>query len=206
MLFRRILQDETCRSELDMAVRDLRENYLTPERLREKIEEYAQATEGYLYELPDRTFARVTQQQYRNLLSEMPEEVEANFQAYNESLTAPWPFHILTPTTDGTTLTLQWEDAYSFQGDSITYTVELARDYTFQSPILSQQTGETSCSLPMLQTGQYFVRVRAANASGQVQDAYEYYGTEAGTTEHSTLCFYVQADGSVAISTYIGDD
>ena len=206
VLFRRILQDETCRSELDMAVRDLRENYLTPERLREKIEEYAQATEEYLYELPDRTFARVTQQQYRNLLSEMPEEVEANFQAYNESLTAPWPFHILTPTTDGTTLTLQWEDAYSFQGDSITYTVELARDYTFQSPILSQQTGETSCSLPMLQTGQYFVRVRAANASGQVQDAYEYYGTEAGTTEYSTLCFYVQADGSVAISTYIGDD
>ena len=205
VLFRRILQDEACRSELDMAVRDLRENYLTQENLQEKMAEYAEAIQEYVYALPDRTFARVTESDYEILLGEMAGEVEENFQAYNESMNAPWPFHILAPSVSGDSITLSWEEAYIFQGEEAVYTVELGEDYTFQNPILSEQVTGTSYSASALPAGQYFLRVRASGGDVD-QDAYEYYHTEAGSTVCSTMCFYVQTDGSIAVSAYIGDD
>ena len=83
--------------------------------------------------------------------------------------------------------------------------MELARDYTFSQNIFQATTTETSCQVEALPAGQYFLRVRAQGEDGIWQDAYEYYGTEAGTTCYSTLCFYVQNDGSIAAVEYSED-
>ena len=101
VLFRRIFQDETLRNEFDQVVRELREGVLSEENLQAEIEEYASVTKEYLYQLPDKNYARVTEENYDILVTQMVDEVEENFQAYQESLNGPWPFHILTPESRG---------------------------------------------------------------------------------------------------------
>lgn len=205
VLFRRILQDDGCRAELTAAVEDLREHGLSDDEVREKIDLFSAQTQAYLYALPDQTFARVTEENYEILLGEMAEEVEENYRAYQRSLEAPWPFHILAPQSAAGGVSLQWEEAYLHGGGSVEYKVELARDFTFAEPIVSTAVQGTALTVDALPAGQYFLRVQAL-AGQESQDAYEYYQTEAGSRVYSTLCFYVQADGSIDIVTYSGEE
>lgn len=205
VLFERILKDASCREALNAAVEDLKKNYLSEKNLQEKIDSYSQTVEEYLYRLPDVTYARVTREEYEELAQGLLSEVEENYAAYQESMSAAWPFHILTPENAGSQTVLSWEEAYRYDGGKVTYTVELARDYTFSENILQETTEETSCRTDALAAGQYFLRVRAEGEDGIRQDAYEYYGTEEGTKCCSTLCFYVQNDGSIAAVEYSGD-
>ena len=66
-----------------------------------------------------------------------------------------------------------WDASYDFNAEDITYTVELAKDYQFKEIIYRQD----KLLIPEAQTtvpadGQYFLRVRATNASGKTQDAF----------------------------------
>ena len=58
---------------------------------------------------------------------------------------------------------------------------------------------EVTCDAP--DTGQYFVRVRAANSDGYTQDAFDYYVTDDGK-QYGMKCFYVQDGGKVVEDTY----
>lgn len=100
-LYQKIFKDERCRREFDEAVKDLRDNYLTREKLRQKMEEYGAIVKLYLFELPDRMYARVTDEEYDRIMDRVAGEVESNYQAYLDSLKEPWPFHILAPERAG---------------------------------------------------------------------------------------------------------
>ena len=126
-LFRRILQEDSCRQALDAAVEDLYQNVLTVEKVEKKIREYAAVVKEYLYQLPDRTFARVTEEDYEVLVDSMAGEIAENYERYRESLTSVWPFHILEPTAADGAVTLRWEEAYQYGGGAAAYTAELAR-------------------------------------------------------------------------------
>lgn len=205
VLFRRLLQNEACREALSAAVEDLRKNYLTDEAVQEKIEVYGETVKAYLYELPDRTFARVTPKEYDGLADTMAAEIQANQDGFAESMEGIWPFHILTPSGAGEEMILNWEEAYRFQEGSISYVVELATDPEFEELILEAETEEDHYPAGKLEPGQYFVRVAAQGPDGISQDAYEYYRTEAGTVRYSTLCFYVEEDGTAAALEYSED-
>ncbi len=204
-LFERILQDETCRTELNEMVQEIAGNILTRERISEEIQTLAQVVKPYVYSLPDRNYARVTGETYDLLADQMADEVEENYQAYLASMEAPWPIHILTPRGEGNGTVLLWEEAYQHQGRPVSYTVELARDYTFADCIYSGTVEENSCTVSQLQPGRYFLRVRASDGQ-YTQDAYEYYRTEAGTVIYSTMCFYVHEDGTMEAVTYNEDE
>lgn len=205
VLFERILKDPSCRQNLDSAVQDLYENYLTEENVQEKIDDLQKATEDYVYSLPDQTYARVNEENYNILVQSMAEEIRTNYEEYTSSMASAWPFHILEPVKQGDSTVLQWEESYQEGGGDITYSVELSRDYTFSDCMVSEQTGETRVDAGSLSPGQYFVRVRATGSNDVSQDAYEYYQTEAGSKAYSTLCFYVQQDGSISAVSYSED-
>ena len=205
VLFRRIFQDETLRNEFDQVVRELREGVLSEENLQAEIEEYASVTKEYLYQLPDKNYARVTEENYDILVTQMVDEVEENFQAYQESLNGPWPFHILTPESRGQKMELSWEESYLYQEGEVTYTVQLARDYTFSDCIVDTTTHDTSLEVDALPAGQYFLKVQSTDGTVK-EDAYEYYHTEAGTTVYSVLCFYVHEDGTTEPVIYSEDE
>ena len=85
VLFRRCLQSEDFREELDAAIQDLR-SYLSVERISSMIEKYRTVTQKYLYQMPDRMNAPLTEAQYDTVASAIPSEVEQNYELYKESL------------------------------------------------------------------------------------------------------------------------
>lgn len=201
VLFQRCLKSDHFRQKLDEAILDLKE-YLSEERLGTMIENYKTVVKSYLYKMPDEFYAPLTSEQYDELAAALPEEIEQNYQLYVESLSKPMPFYIGIPEADGEKMKITWEPSYSFDAENITYSVEVARDYLFQDVIFSQeglQIPETKVSLP--EAGQYFIRVRAVNEEGNIQDAFDYYVTDEGK-HYGMKCIYVTEDGQIEEDIY----
>jgi spore coat protein H len=114
------------------------------------------------------------------------------------------PFHIGVPTvqSDGK-ITLVWDVSYSFNVESITYTFELARDYTFEDPLIREMNLVfPRAEFDALPAGQYFIRVIACDEGGDTQTAFDSYITENGKV-YGTKCFYVDAQGQIVEDVYV---
>ena len=159
-------------------------------------------TEQYIWQMPDMEHLPLTRTQYNTVAQALPEEIEENYQQYTEGYYYPMPFYIGTPSLQNGVLQLNWDPSYDFDAESITYTVELARDYQFRQVLYRQE----HVVLPVVQAeapgaGQYFIRVRATNASGYTQDAFDYYVIDTGKV-YGVKCFYIQPDGTVVEDIY----
>ena len=201
ILFQRCLQSEEFREELDEAIQDLK-SYLSVERLSSMIQEYRTVTQKYLRQMPDQMYAPLTKTEYETVVSAIPSEVEQNYKLYVESLKKPMPFYIGTPVIEGNTLKFNWDASYDFAAETITYTVEVAKDYQFHEIVFHQdnvQIPQTETKVPS--DGQYFVRVRATNTSGKTQDAFDYYVTDDGKN-YGMKCFYIADGKNVEEDTY----
>lgn len=203
VLFQRILKSETLRAELDDKIQEYR-GILTEEKLAAMQEEYVPVVEEYAFRYPDSQNMPVTRSEYQQLISYLPSEVERNYQHYLDSLKEPMPFFIALSEPEGGGLVFQWDNAYDFDEENIWYTFELAADYSFTDPLISEEgifipeyeyEGE-------LEPGQYFVRIRAVNESGYGQYAFDYYVTEDSMKQYGVLCFYVMPDGSIEEDVY----
>ena len=201
VLFQRCLQSEDFREELDAAIQDLR-SYLSVDRISSMIEEYRTVTQKYLNQMPDQMYAPLTEAKYETIASAIPSEVEQNYELYKESLEKPMPFYIGKPVIKGNILKFNWDASYDFDAETITYTVELAKDYKFNEIVFRKdniQIPEAETTVPA--DGQYFVRIRATNTSGQTQDAFDYYVTDAGKN-YGMKCFYITGGQNVEEDIY----
>ena len=201
ILFQRCLQSETFREELNEAILDLR-TYLSEDRLRTMIACYQAVVKPYAYSMPDQMNEPLTEEEYDEIASEIPGEVESNYQLYLESLEKPMPFYIGVPVITGQKLKVNWDISYDFDAEDITYTVEVARDYLFRDVIYrSERQLLPEAELDLPEAGQYFVRVQAENSSGYTQDAFDYYVTDSGKN-YGMKCFYITQDGQVEEDLY----
>ncbi len=202
VLFQRALKSESFRKELDEAVEKLRV-YLSKERITQMAETYASVVKPYLYRMPDRMYAPLTEANYNRVLAAIPNEIEMNYQYYKESLEQPMPFFIGVPTVKDGKMTVVWDNSYDFNAETISYTFELARDFSFTNVIHREENILIpSVTLDRLPKGQYFVRVRAFNESGQSQYAFDYYVAD-NDKIYGTKCFYVTSDGKVVEDVYV---
>ena len=188
-------------SRKDTAVRELHD-YLNADRIEEMTAHYRTITEQYIWQMPDMEHLPLTRTQYDMVAKALPEEIEENYQQYPEGYHYPMPFYIGTPSLQNGVLQLSWDSSYDFNAEDISYTVELARDYQFRQMVYREE----HVVLPLTQTaapaaGQYFIRVRATNASGYTQDAFDYYVIDSGKV-YGVKCFYIQPDGTVVEDTY----
>ena len=200
-LFRRCLQTESFRQKLDAAVEELH-SYMNPERINSMVEHYRTITENYIWNMPDAMHEPLTKTEYHEVCAALPGEIEKNYAYYYDGYHYPMPFYIGVPTAQDGKLKLNWDASYDFNGDTIHYTVEVAKDYAFQNVIFREENvllPEAETDLPA--AGQYFVRVRATNDSGYTQDAFDYYVIDNGKA-YGMKCFYVQPDGSIVEDTY----
>ncbi len=201
ILFQRCLQSETFREELNEAILDLK-TYLSEDRLRTMIGRYQTVVKPYAYSMPDQMNEPLTEDAYDEIASEIPGEVENNYQLYLESLKKPMPFYIGKPVITGQKLKVNWDISYDFDAEDITYTVEVARDYLFRDVIYrSERQLLPEAELDLPEAGQYFVRVQAENSSGYTQDAFDYYVTDSGKN-YGMRCFYITQDGRVEEDLY----
>lgn len=205
VLFTRIFREEVYRDALSAAVEDLRANYLTEEKISSMAAAYAEVVKPYLYRAPDQTYAPVTVEEYDRLVSSMEEEIAENYGYYQESLEKPWPFFVGTPRVQDGKIQVQWDAAYDMDGEEITYSFLVARDYEF-TDILYQEEDLVlpEASFDRLAPGQYYIRVRARNASGYVQDCLDYYSKDQGGKVYGAKAFVVNEDGTV--SDYVAEE
>ena len=204
VLFRRCLQSDLYRQRLDEAVETLYVK-LTDGRVEAYAGQYAELLKPYLYSGRDALGMPVTAAQYDKILAALTDEIRSNYLSYWQSIEKPMPFFIGVPMSDGKTVSLQWETAYTFDAESISYTFELADDYTFTQPILRI----SDIRIPTVQfdlpdEGQYFIRVTATDAGGQSQTAFDSYITETGKV-YGTKCFYVDQNGQIVEDIYVED-
>ena len=201
ILFRRCLQTQSYRDMLDTAMKELYA-YMNEERIQSMLEHYRSVTEKYVWQMPDRMNVPITHDEYEEVLKSIWPEIDENYNYYWESYRKPMPFFIGKPQVVNGSLLLNWDPSYNFEIENIYYTVELAKDYLFTTTFFRQENLILpELTMDTLPAGQYFLRVRATNASGYTQDAFDYYVTETGK-HYGMICFYVQPDGSIAVDTY----
>lgn len=198
-LFNRMFREKKYRDELSAAIKDVRENYLTKEKVTALVQAYQNVTRPYLLREPDSRFARLDETEYETVIHGMPSEVDLNYSYYLESLEKPWPFYVAVPTVSDGQMEILWEAAYDPDGEDITYSFMLAPDYKFEKVLVEKQgirLPEMVCD--MLPPGQYFIRVRAKNESGYEQDCYDYYSSENDGKVYGAKCFYISEDGTIS--------
>ncbi len=198
LLHNRILSDADYRRKLDEKIEELRQQYLTKERIGGLLDTYKPVVKTYLFSIPDIAYAEVTESQYDALLNAMLDEIDINYTLYKESLEKPMPFYIDCPVVENDKIKYTWGAAFDFDGEDIKYKVEIARDLAMKDVIATYE----NIDIPIVYTntlpfGQYFIRVKAVNASGKEQYAQDYY--KVGNIKHFGIyVFYVQQDGTIS--------
>ncbi len=193
----RMFREDQYVEMLTAAIEDLRQNYLTYDKLEKMADSYAEIVKPYLFGGADSENARVTAEEYDRQVDALPGEVDRNYQYYLESLEKPWPFYVGLPyKNDEGGYTVEWDASYDRDNEEITYSFTLASDYLFQDVIAS---GE-NLRLPVydfgnLEPGTYFIRVRARNESGYEQDCYDFYSSDIGKI-YGARAFVVNEDGT----------
>lgn len=202
VLFQRCLKSETFRTALDQAVEDLYERF-TGDYLTDLVQMYADLMKPLVYSGRDLLDAPLTPAEYDQIVASVPEQIEDNYIRYLESWENPQPFYIGTPQTTEDGYFVEWDVAYDFNRENITYTFELADEYTFSEPIVKNDSLLLpEITFPQLEPGQYFLRVMATNESGNSQYAFDTYAVPEGKL-YGIKCFYILEDGSVVEDVYV---
>lgn len=202
VLFQRALKTEVYRDALDAAVEDLM-LYLSPERINSMVEQYSEIVKPYVYSMPDINYARLTEADYDMIAGSLSDEIQSNYQRYYESYEKPMPFFVAPPEQVDDEFIYRWDVSYDFDAETITYTFEVARDYTFTDVLMR----EDNLLIPevrgdVLPEGQYFIRVIATNTSGEQQHSFDYYVIESGKV-YGAKCFYVDGNGEIVEDTNV---
>lgn len=202
ILFCRVLKSEDYRAMLEDKIEELYAGTLAPAHVQTLAEKYAAVTTPYLYQMPDQEYAVLTREQHDIVLEETGEEIEKNYDAYQNSLELPMPFYIGVPVKTDTGYQCEWDASFDLQARDITYTAELSDSMAFDN-LLAAYTGPLlTLQMPALPPGQYFIRVVATNSAGKSQPAFDQYITTGSLSVNGTKCFYVLEDGSVKEDVY----
>lgn len=196
MLFSRCLQTKSFRTVLDKAIKD-EYKYMNSNRINSMVKHYRSITEQYVWKMPDSMYEGVTKSQYDVIANQLHSEIEQNYQTYQTGFNKPMPFFIGTPTPTNGKLKLNWNVSYDFNNEDLRYTVTVSKDYEGKDVVFTQSDlvlPEAVMDMPG--EGQYFIKVSVRNASGETQDAFDYYVTD-GNKIYGTKCFYVKAGGSI---------
>lgn len=203
VLAQRALKSTSFRAVLEEKV-ELFRSILTEEKMQKMIDAYAEVVKPYVYSGADLFYAPLTETEYDTVCAGMVKEIEENYQLYKQSLEQPMPFYIGDPELVEDGISFNWDISYDFDNENVFYSFELADNFAFKNPIVS----ETEIFVPgyvyegELEPGQYFVRIKSKNESGQEQLAFDSYVSNDGVDVYSTRSFYVMPDGRIEVWVY----
>ncbi len=202
MLFRRVLKAEDYRQKLQAKIEEYH-SLLTEEKLQDRIAGYESVVYPFVSRYPDIESLNSTLKERQTVYQSIVSEVEMNYQEYLASLEKPMPFFIGMPAVTEEGIYVNWDVAYSFSGDFVTYTVELDDEYTFETPIYREENVLPGMTIAKeLEPGKYYIRVKARDESGDEQYAFDYYPSDEGK-EYGIKSFYVTRDGQILEETYM---
>lgn len=198
-LCNRMFRLEKYRDALAKAVEDLKENYINEKILNKKVHAYAQVVKPYLFADPDLKYARINNEEdYDHYMDILASEIEMNYEYFRESLVNPWPFYVDLPEDTDDGLLIKWGVSYDPNGEDVRYNFWLASDYEFQNVIYHEDGVRLpQVTVDRLPPGQYFIRVRARNASGYEQDCFDYYTVNSIGKIYGARSFIVGSNGNI---------
>lgn len=183
-LHRRFLQQSGNLDLLIAAVDELREKYLNPAQIENKVKAYKPVIETLVNAAPDANnlplpdpsvTAAQRLQAWNAEVQRLNTVIDDNYNAFRSRLENPMPFFQSANTSAGK-LVLEWDASVDLQGDAVSYTVQVASQPNFASSSLKvSQSGltETSLSGPALPAGTYYLKVVAKDSKGNQQTGFE---------------------------------
>lgn len=173
LLHQRFLRKAGNRTDLEKVVDEMY-TWLNKETVDALAAEYYETVSQYIYNMPDYLYLQHTRAEVEDIVSKLGDEVEENYRCFKESLTNPMPFWMYEIENNGTEVTLTWEPAYDFKGQTMTYSVEVSRYPDMRNPLVSYtDLAVTSLTIPKstLGSGEYYWRVVATRDDGTPVDA-----------------------------------
>ena len=191
LLHQRYLRQPGAIEELKEAAVHIKNTYLTPEKVAGKLDAYLPIVKPLLSSSPDFQDLAISGAipaadeyfaNYKNLYS----AVEKNHKKFLDSIEYPMGFWINTAKLTDNKLNLEWTPSYDFQGDSISYDIQISTSPDFiESAIVENITGLNTTQYVYdwnLPENNYYVRIFARDSANPVehwQVAFnEYYNNE----------------------------
>lgn len=168
-------------------------NELSPQKLDPLFKKYADVVYPYLFRMPDINYSSLKKDAYYSYVKSMAGEIEYNYQMILESLKRPMPFYFNDPEASGNNLIFVWDNSYDFKGETLSYTLQVARDYNFKKIVFELKNSvmpQAECK--MLPDGQYFMKITVTNASGKTQTMQQYYEDVNGLKHYGVSAFFIE--------------
>ncbi len=179
-LHRRFIQDPQNRADLKRAVMEIYNTYLTNAKIQAKLDSYKAIVEPLITSNPDLDFLPVIsgtekEDEWALEYARLVTTVKTNYEQFLISLESPMPYW-QSATVNGSQLDLVWDASIDFQNDPITYSIQVADNPLFTSPIFST-TGYSgvSVSIPKPAAGTYYMKVAARDSAGNTIEAFDRY-------------------------------
>lgn len=197
VLHNRVLRVTEYRNLLDEKVKELK-TFLFPERIQSLLNVYKPITDQYVLRMPDLLYLSSSVDDYNKAYEVIPGDVQENYELYLQSLESPMPFYLGTPKLERGVLKFNWEDAYDFNGEDITYRFIVARDFLFEKVVIDETLiNVANIQFESLKPGTYFWRVAATNESGKLRYPFDYYLDEEHHQYQGMKYLVITEDGQV---------
>ncbi len=176
VLHRRFLKNKDNVEALSQKVEELSE-ILTEENINTLLTHYKPVVLGFLSRQPDKE-EEWTLEDLEGEFNRLPGLVEKNKEIYYQSLQNPMPVFMADPYNLGDYYVFKWTASYDFQGDMITYNIDISSSPDFET-IAYHKEGivdtEFIIETKNLKPGIYYWRVGIKDAKGNEQIAFDEY-------------------------------
>jgi len=134
-LHQRFLNIKKNRDDLDKMVDKLREQYITPKIIQEKLDVYEPLIISHLSQSPDVDVLPL--KEWREEFNSLIPRLDENIKNYKDEIEkgVPMPFWQSYKYKDGI-LSLNWEEAIDFEGDEIVYDIYCADNVDFNNSLV----------------------------------------------------------------------
>lgn len=176
-LLNRALRDPLFRSDLLVVIDNIYNNYLTQAAIAARISEYSVIVEPIITSLPDRENLPLQSrhdpvqslQDYRQFYQSLNDSVDGHYQNFIDMWEVPMSFWMGEPEVSNTEVTFNWEESVDFQGDLVTYDLQISTTAEFSSnEIVLEENNISELNITLthsLGAGNYFIRVIARDNS-----------------------------------------
>ena len=197
VLHRRVLMVPEYRQRLDDKVTALMA-WLTPARITDILTTDRRVTDQFVTQMPDVYYLPGTYQLYDREYGLIPGEIQINYQLYRDGLTKPMPFYLGVPQDLGTELKFNWDEAYDFEGQDITYHLVISTGWDFQDIVRDVTVlNTTEVRVSYLTPSTYFWKVTATNETGNHQGPFDSYIDSDGQPHFGMKYLYIAPDGRI---------
>ncbi len=118
---------------LNKAVLEIKENYLTPEKIAAFTTSYYNLAFPFISSEPDIGYLATNQltsetmfAEYNAVYQGMINSVQMNYDCFLKVQHSPMPFYVEQPYISGSNIVLNWEASVDLQSDAVSYDIEIA--------------------------------------------------------------------------------